>query len=226
MRGAKSRRREHGAVRQQQAGAVEARRLRSKTTSVFLLVVLLLLSACGTAQPPDNRTVLNDSRYTPKTPELEACPGSTSGPGSSQLPEFTLPCLGPGPAVDMAAGRDKPTLINFWASWCPQCRRELPRLQAAHAAAGDRVLFLGVNTTDERVSALDLLATTGVTFPQVSDADGRFRAASNAPGVPVTLILDSSGTVVFRGIGELNSQELQQALTKVGVEIPLQKGPR
>jgi thiol-disulfide isomerase/thioredoxin len=133
---------------------------------------------------------------------------------------MTLPCLGPGPDVEMAAHRGVPQLVNVWASWCIPCQREMPLLQAAHDVAGGRVLFLGVDTADSRDSALGFLAATGVTYPQVVDAEGRYRAALGTPGVPITVVVDGEGRVVHREVGELTPTELRRALAKVGVDIP------
>jgi len=93
----------------------------------------------------------------------------------------------------------------------------MPRLQAAHEAVGTRVLFLGIDIADRRESALAFLATTGVTFPQVFDEDGEYRAALGVPGVPITLVLDRNGRIVYRRVGEISSEQLQTALNKVGV---------
>lgn len=134
---------------------------------------------------------------------------------------MTLPCLGAGPAVEMSARRDRPQLINVWASWCIPCQKEMPRMQAAHEASGSRVLFLGVDTWDSRESALDFLAAVGVTYPQVFDADGRFlRVGLRVPGVPVTVLVDRDGRVVYRRVGEMSSQQIREALALVGVHIP------
>jgi cytochrome c biogenesis protein CcmG/thiol:disulfide interchange protein DsbE len=150
--------------------------------------------------------------------------GARPPPPVAGLPRMTLPCLGPGPAVEVGVRRDRPQLINVWASWCIPCQREMPRLQAAYEAAGDRVLFVGVDTSDTRASALDFLAVVGVTYPQVFDEQGRYPRAMGVPGIPITVLVDATGRVVHRRVGEIPPRELQAALGKVGVRIPAPDG--
>ena len=77
-------------------------------------------------------------------------------------------------------------------------------LQRAHERIGGKVLFLGVDVKDSRSHALTFLAQTGISYPQVSDPDGRFALDLRLLGVPNTLVVDGSGRVVDRVIGELH----------------------
>ena len=62
-----------------------------------------------------------------------------------------------------------PVLVNFWGSWCPPCKDEMPRLVAAHDEFGDRVQFLGVDIMDNREEAKLFMEEYGMTFPSVFD---------------------------------------------------------
>ncbi|HZC26490.1 MAG TPA: TlpA disulfide reductase family protein, partial [Actinopolymorphaceae bacterium] len=115
-----------------------------------------------------------------------------------RLPDVTLPCLGKGPEVRLAAIAGRPAVLNIWAQWCSPCRKEAPLFQALHARAGDRVLVLGVDYDDPRPDwALRLAGQLDLRYPQVVDADKRLKAPfAMAVGVPGTVFVAADGRVV------------------------------
>lgn len=131
-----------------------------------------------------------------------------------RLPALYLPCLIPGPAVDLSALGGRPVLVNLWATWCSPCRDEMPLLQAAHDQHGEDVQFLGVNTQDTTEAAAAFLPDVGVTYPQVVDLDGKFLDHLRIPGLPVTVLLHPDGSIAARHIGELTSDTLEDLLAK------------
>lgn len=183
------------------------------------LVVLIVLGAagCGAAGGGDTlRTQTSAAGATAPplpswvtTPTLRPCPAAATA--RAELPRVTLRCLGRGPALALDRLPARPYIVNLWASWCVPCQREAPRLAAA-AATHDRVGFLGIDTQDERGSALDFLHHFGIDYPQLVDPNGDVLHRLPAPGIPVTLAVDASGHVVYRRIGELSSAQLAAAL--------------
>ncbi len=108
-------------------------------------------------------------------------------------------------------------LVNLWASWCDPCRREMPRLERAASLAGGRLLVLGIDTLDSTRAATEFLAGVRATYPQLSDPNGQVRAHVGAVGLPVTLLIDPSGQVSYRKLGELHPSDLVAVLVKAGV---------
>jgi len=93
------------------------------------------------------------------------------------------------------------TLVNFWASWCPPCRAEHPRLLGM-AAGGLRII--GVNFRDTESAASNYLDADGNPFVAVAfDPTGGSASAWGVTAPPVTFILDGDGTVLFRFGGPL-----------------------
>lgn len=121
---------------------------------------------------------------------------------------MTLACLGPGPAVATAGLGAGVTVVNLWASWCGPCRVEMPRLRQSAARLGSRAVFLGVDTKDTPDTAWAFLRDTGVHYAQVVDPDGSLLHGLRLPGLPVTYVLDRSGAIVFRHIGELHDPDI------------------
>lgn len=178
---------------------------------------VLALSGCAAEPgPPANPFAGNHAQAAPvdvNTPSLRAqkqragiepCPvthasGAPAGQGDSSmtLPDVTLPCLGGGRPVHLTGLRGKPMVLNLWASWCTPCREELPVLQEFHQRADAKVAMLGVDFEDTQPdAALQLLARSGVTYPQVADFDKEIDQGLGRHPVPMTVLVDADGTVV------------------------------
>ncbi len=140
---------------------------------------------------------------------------SADGIATDRLPPLQLPCLTPGPSIDLSGLSGGPVIVNLWASWCGPCREEMPVLQAAHERYGERVQFLGVDTKDTTDSAADFLGVVGVTYPQVADADGELLNHLGLPGLPVTVALDPDGRVVDTHVGQLDTESIDDLITSV-----------
>jgi thiol-disulfide isomerase/thioredoxin len=121
--------------------------------------------------------------------------------------------------VPIGALPGRPEVINVWASWCGPCRQEMPMLESAHLTYGDQVLFIGVDSRDERGAALRFLADVGITYPQVFDANARFAASVGTMGIPFTVIVDASGSIVYRQFGTTTGEMLRSALDQAGVTV-------
>jgi thiol-disulfide isomerase/thioredoxin len=150
---------------------------------------------------------------------VESCaalPQQASSPAAAEdrLPPLRLPCLVPGPTVDLSALGGRPALVNLWATWCGPCRDEMPLLQAAYTRHGDDVQFLGVNTQDTTEAAAAFLPDVGVTYPQVVDLDGKLLEHLRIPGLPVTVLLHPDGSIAGRHIGGLKPDTLEDLLAK------------
>jgi cytochrome c biogenesis protein CcmG, thiol:disulfide interchange protein DsbE len=90
-------------------------------------------------------------------------------------------------------------------------------LESAHLTYGDQVLFIGVDSRDERGAALRFVANVGITYPQVFDANARFAASVGTMGIPYTVIVDASGSIVYQQFGTTTEQMLRTALDAAGL---------
>lgn len=121
-----------------------------------------------------------------------------------------------GTAVDLGtllAG--KVTVMEFWATWCPNCKQLEPAIKAAHAKYKDRVQFLAVavslNQSVERVKAYQ--QRFQLPFTYVYDRRGDASEAYDAPATSYVVIVDGSGKVAYTGVG--GTQDLDAAISRV-----------
>lgn len=139
-----------------------------------------------------------------------------TGPDRGPAPAFELPNLAdPETTVTLADYRGQPVVVNFWASWCGPCRREMPRLAAAARRLEGQVAFIGVNYFDSRDSALELADETGVPYPSGMDRDGDIGARYGLVGMPTTVFVTAAGDIAGRYLGELSEETLDGFLAQL-----------
>ncbi len=123
-------------------------------------------------------------------------------------PNFTLAQLD-GPPVTLSKLRGQVVVINFWASWCAECKTEQAALDQAWRRFQDSgVVVVGVNFEDETSAARGYVRTADVTYPVVEDADSSTALAYGLRGVPETFIVNRSGRIVNRIIGSVDAADL------------------
>lgn len=115
------------------------------------------------------------------------------------------------------AGR--PAVINFWASWCTFCIKEMPAFQTVYAAFGGRVEFVGADLLgvegETRGAAEKFGRSTGVLYPLIYDDGGLLYAHFSARLImPVTIFVRSDGVVAYRQFGPLSETALREILSK------------
>lgn len=113
---------------------------------------------------------------------------------------------------------DKPTVINFWASWCPPCRAEMPSFQAAYEKYKDKINFVMLNATDglqeTKESAQDYLKNKDFTFPVYYDSQLEGNRLFKIAAYPTTILI-KDGKPVQRISGMVEEGDLDSALAQL-----------
>ena len=108
----------------------------------------------------------------------------------------------------IAAERGTPVVVNKWASWCAPCRFEFPFFQSQERKRAGEVVFLGVNSNDNRGDAEDFLAEYPVKFPHYEDPNLEVAASFNAvQAFPATAFYDSKGELAYVHQGGYPSED-------------------
>jgi len=128
--------------------------------------------------------------------------GASGCPESGRPAEdFSLKPVGGGKAVNLTALKGKPTLVIFWATWCPPCRREIPVLKEIYVKYGTRLNMLGVavnfRQTEQDVAIFG--QDNGIQYPLLWDADNTAADHYCVSGIPSLVLVDPEGIVRYRG---------------------------
>lgn len=125
-------------------------------------------------------------------------------------------CLGkPAPAfvVEQWLGKEpdrkgKWVLIDFWATWCPPCRKAIPELNTFHRKFGDKLVVIGVS--DESAEKVKSLAEPKIEYFSAIDPQKRMNKALEVQGIPHVIIVDPEGIVRWEGYPLLDGYELTE----------------
>ena len=154
---------------------------------------------------PDGETTAEDS-----TPEAD-----TDGDTVRKTPDFTVLDM-EGKEVKLSDFFGTPIVLNFWASWCPPCKAELPDFEAACKKYEGKVVFLMVNMTDGQRETVDVaksfVASQGYTFPVYFDT--KYEASYNygIRSIPTTYFINAKGRAVAHATGMISAAQLEQGI--------------
>ncbi len=142
-----------------------------------------------------------------QTYDTEETKGATN-----TAPEFIVYDID-GNEVHLSDFYGKPTVVNFWASWCSPCKMEMPDFEEKYLEIGDEVNFLMVNMTDntrETVKiASEFIASQGYTFPVYYDTAQSAAITYSVYSLPTTYFIDAQGNLVTYASGAIDSATLQ-----------------
>jgi peroxiredoxin len=107
-----------------------------------------------------------------------------------------------GRAVSLTSARGKVVLLNFWATWCQECRPEMPLFERLHREFAQQGLsVIGINAREGTPAIQKYAKELDLTFPLVLDLKGEINAAYGVIGLPTTFLIGRDGRAVARGIG-------------------------
>ncbi len=156
-------------------------------------VAAALLAACSGAQRAGGTTLAQVGRPAPNWSEPTAAGGTLS----------------------LAALRGKAVYLNFFASWCPPCNDEAPRLEALQRRYGPQGLqIVGVDVLESRAKAAHFVAEHHLTYPAVVDA-GTLRDQYAVNGLPVHVFITRGGVVKRIAVGELSEAQMRRGIESI-----------
>ena len=129
-------------------------------------------------------------------------------------PDFTLTTV-TGETVQLSALRGQPVVLNFWATWCGPCQREMPALEASSQRFAGQVLFLAVDQGESQAVVQSYLDELGVTFTVPLDIDMSVGDRYQVLGMPTTFFVDAEGVIRQVWMGEMNAVILAEGVAKI-----------
>ena len=136
------------------------------------------------------------------------------GPASAQFQKTPWPPAQPSPVLDLLdlqgqrwrsdQLQGRTVVLNFWATWCPPCKEEMPSLQTLHEIGGGDPVVIGVNVRETATRVRRYLASTGIDFPVVLDPQAELARRLGVSAFPTTLLIGPDGRVRWRVLGEVD----------------------
>lgn len=125
----------------------------------------------------------------------------TEIPGGVVAPDFVLMDT-EGNSHRLSDYRGRPVIINFWTTWCPPCREEIPSMNRAwHVLEQEGIAMLAINMGEDEDTIFIFNADYPADFPILMDRSGEVIAQWPVKGLPTTYIVAPDGTIAFRAIG-------------------------
>lgn len=127
--------------------------------------------------------------------------GLTALQERTEAPDFDLLDID-GVGHRLSTYRGKVLIINFWATWCPPCREEMPSMQRAwEVLEQEDILMLAINVGEDEDTIFQFTANYPVEFPLLMDRDSAVVGAWPVRGLPTTFVVDPQGHLAYRAVG-------------------------
>lgn len=134
-----------------------------------------------------------------------------------QTAGFTLTALD-GKTYSLAALRGKVVLLNFWATWCPPCRKEMPDMEKLSRTYSDKGLVVLAVSDEPRETVAPFIEKQRYTFPVLLDPDRRVHGAFDVEGIPKSFIFDREGRLAAEAIDARTERQFLELLNQAGLE--------
>ena len=126
--------------------------------------------------------------------------------------DFSLPLASSSPVMGRTQSlgdlRGKVVFLNFWATWCPPCRQEIPSMEALYSRYREKGLeILAVNSGESQQEVLAFLSNNKLGFTVVLDGDGKVSQAYGIQALPTSFLIDREGNIAAKVVGSLNWDE-------------------
>ncbi len=141
-------------------------------------------------------------------------PSSTSSTTNVEAPQFALNDID-GHSVSLSNYRGKVVLLDFWASWCPPCKREIPdfiSLQNQYAKQGLQIIGIGLDQPNNIVS---FVRQHAINYPVIVGDEAISRLYGGISGIPTTFIIDKQGNIINKFEGFTNRTVFEEEIKKL-----------
>lgn len=178
-----------------------------------ILVVVITLMVSWTVFDLINSKEETANQEDPKVDETEGSEEIGLAIGNI-APDFELTTL-EGETARLSDYRGQRVFINFWATWCPPCRAEMPDMQKLYEQTDVDVEILAVNLQESEEVVSEFVNKFGLTFPILMDVNSDVATTYRVQAYPTSYMIDSTGRIQFIAIGAMNHDLMVQEIEKM-----------
>ncbi|MGE5614910.1 MAG: TlpA family protein disulfide reductase [Bacillota bacterium] len=183
--------------------------------AAFALLIAMAVFAYDTlsqkVSPQNNIDVTQNEDETSQTVQT----GQDDEAKKIKAPDFTVLDMD-GNSVRLSDFFGKPIVLNFWASWCPPCKEEMPEFNKVYNEIGEDVTFMMVDLVDGQRETIETgrqyITEQGYDFPVYFDAEQEAAFAYDIWSIPATLFIDKDGYIITGARGAIDAETLKKAI--------------
>jgi peroxiredoxin len=173
---------------------------------VIAAVVLITLLTVAIVQAMDKKTE-------PDTTSQTTTSNNDGLKVGAKAPDFELKTLA-GETVKLSNLKGKKVMLNFWATWCPPCKAEMPDMEKFYKESGKDVVILSVNI-DPQLDVKGFVKQYGITFPILLDEKDVVNETYQILSIPTTYFINSKGVIQNKFTGAMNLGSMKQFTNKL-----------
>lgn len=197
---------------------------------IFTIVLILILAASifsvkqyekNTLNNMQSNNIITNTPQATKSPEpsLETSKDNPMliNPNSMKVSalDFKLKDLN-GKEVSLSQFKGKRVFLNFWATWCPPCKAEMPEIEAIFKETKDSdLVILAVNIGEDKSTVKSFMDKNKYNFSVLLDTDNSIATKYNIQSIPTSFFIDKDGVVVSRHIGTMNKTQMETYIKNI-----------
>ncbi len=191
-----------------------------KTRKLFCLILVLTFIAAGCKKKESEPQQQDQAKV--EAEEKPTGDKAPPGPSAKSAPSFTLQDL-KGNQISLSDFKGKVVVLDFWATWCPPCVKEIPHFIELYEQYKDRgFAMVGISVDLEGISVVKLFARKyRVNYP-ILMADGQVQKAyGGIPNIPTTFVIDSAGNIRHKYVGYIDKAVFEANIKALLAEAKL-----